>query len=262
MFHSNRISVIVLDYNKPEITNICLESIWKYNRVNIILVNSGKADIGNYTKDVPFHYIKNERGRRFSIGMNMGIAKACSGNSEFIVLLNNDAVVDEGSLELLEKALVLNENLGMVSSNRSLSTGTIIRGRKHFQNDAKQERVLPEIKITENLTGFCLCARTNALKNVNGYDEQFIFGKEDDDLCIRIKRLGFSLAEVVNSSVHHSPSGSTDFHNPLSVGFLIIGSAAGNSLLFRKREISIVKFFEGISKDVFTTFANSIIISH
>ncbi len=176
MFFSTRTSVVVLDYNRPDLTNRCLESLWRYNRLNIILVNSGSTDRRSYTGNVPFHYVKNNRGRSFSIGMNDGIKYASHLKSEYVVLLNNDAIVEDKSIELLERSLDLNDKLGMVASNRMFSQGMFIEKPSKKADGEFNNYELPIIKVSNNLTGFCLCSRVNLLKDIGGYDEKFIFG--------------------------------------------------------------------------------------
>ena len=123
MYFNKEVVVIVLDYNRPDLTNKCLESIWMYNRVNIVLVNNGLANHQEYDKNIPYLYIVNSRGRSFSIGMNTGMKAASAFNPKYIIFLNNDSILTEGSLRLLVVALESNPKLGMVSSGYKYSFG-------------------------------------------------------------------------------------------------------------------------------------------
>lgn len=238
MYSNHEVVVIVLDYNKPDLTNRCLQSIWKYNRVNIVLVNSGSADYSEYDKNVPFQYIINNRGRSFSIGMNTGFEAASMFNPKYIIFMNNDALMTEGALRLLVIALESNPKIGMVSSGYKYSLGYLNKEKREVLNS--QCDAQPELRIRKKLTGFCLCARFEIILNIGGYDENFIFTKEDDDLSFRIIEYGFILAEVKNSVVLHKISSSIRISEDGDIFFLSLSLGFGCGLLVNKKERNIL----------------------
>ena len=259
MYTNKRVSVIVLDYNRPDLTNFCLESVWKFNRVNIILVNSGSATRDRYTLNVPFEYVENRKGRSFSIGMNTGLGASRKFDPEYIIFMNNDASVTYRAIELLVKALENNEYIGMVSSGYQYSLGYLNREKK-FREYVDNDK--PKLRFRKKLTGFCLCCRYDLLVRLGGYDEDFIFTKEDDDLSFRIRNVGYRLAEVLNSKILHTISSSTDMSNREHIEFISYSVGFGYGLLVAKRQQNrIVTYIFLIFNDI-QLFTKTLSVAH
>ena len=259
MYTNNRVSVIVLDYNRPDLTNFCLESIWKYNRVNLILVNSGSATRDRYTINVPFEYVENRKGRSFSIGMNTGLGVSRKFDPKYIIFMNNDASVTYRAIELLVEALENNEYIGMVSSGYQYSLGYLNRERK-FREYVDNDK--PKLRFRKKLTGFCLCSRYDLLVRLGGYDEDFIFTKEDDDLSYRIRNVGYRLAEVLNSKVLHTISSSTDMRNREHIKFISYSVGFGYGLLVAKRQQSLIVTYIFLIFNDIQLFTKTLILAH
>lgn len=260
MYFNKEVVVIILDYNKPDLTNRCLESIWRYNRVNIVLVNNGLANYHEYDKDVSFLYVINKRGRSFSIGMNTGLKAASVFNPKYIIFMNNDAIVTCGALRLLVVALESNHKIGMVSSGYRYSLGYLNKEARIDQKSCGD--VWPELRIRKNLTGFCLCARFEVISKIGGYDENFIFTKEDDDLSFRIVKSGFILAEVENSVVIHKISSSTRLSEDLDISFLSTSFGFGCGLLVNKKERNILAILTHLFVQNIFLFVKIIVLAH
>ena len=260
MFNSNSVVAIILDYNKPELTNACLESIWRYNRIEIVLVNSGSADYSEYNADIPFYYVTNKKNRSFSTGMNVGLEYASELNPKYVIFLNNDAIVTEKAIQLLVAALDLYPELAMVSSAYGYSLGYLTKERPLHLYDIDYNE--PKIRKRKKLTGFCLCVRFETISKIGGYDENFIFTKEDDDLSYRILREGYALAEVENSVVIHRISSSSNLYNTLDVQFLVTSLGFGMGLLVKKKEQNIViMFFDLLIQDI-RLFIKIVVVTH
>lgn len=250
MYSNDDLAIIILDYNKPDLTNRCLESIWRYNRVKIVLVNSGSTEYEEYDRSIPFLYVINHRGRSFSIGMNTGFKAASSLNSKYVIFMNNDAILTGEAVRLLVNALQSNSKLGMVSSGYRYSLGFLNKERSLdlTLHDTDQ----PKIRLRKMLTGFCLCARFEAISAIGGYDENFLFTKEDDDLSIRLIKKGYILGEVENSVVIHKISSSTNFSEEHEIHFLSTSFGIGCGLLVNKKERYLISMLTHlVINDVF-----------
>ena len=101
-------SIIVPCWNQVEFTRLCLQALFRSTRPGsweLIVVDNGSTDeTAAYlagvrdASDVPVTVITNARNVGFPAAVNQGL-QAASG--EFLVLLNNDAVVTDGWLEHL-----------------------------------------------------------------------------------------------------------------------------------------------------------------
>ena len=260
MYSNSDVVVIVLDYNRPDLTNRCLESIWRYNRINIVVVNSGSIDYHEYSKTVPFSYVVNTRGRSFSIGMNIGLKFSSIYNPKYIIFMNNDAAVTEAGIQLLVAALESNPKLGMVSSGYKYSLGYLSRERKISVKGKSVSE--PNIRIRKKLTGFCLCAKFEVISKIGGYDENFIFTKEDDDLSFRVIKSGYMLAEVKNSVVIHTISSSTHLSKDSDISFLSTSFGFGCGLLVKKKERNVLSMLTHIFIQNTLLLVKILIITH
>ena len=105
-----KVSIIILNWNKYEETIECLDSLRNitYPNYNIILVDNGSEgpDVkilgeryGNY-----INIIKNDKNYGFAEGCNIGLRYALSNkNPDYVLLLNNDTIVDPNFLTELVK---------------------------------------------------------------------------------------------------------------------------------------------------------------
>ena len=98
-------SVIVPCCNQLEFTRHCIAALMRFTRASweLIVVNNGSADgTGDYlagvqdASPVPVTVIANSTNLGFPAAINQGLKCA---RGEYLVLLNNDAVVTEGWLE-------------------------------------------------------------------------------------------------------------------------------------------------------------------
>ena len=116
-----KVSIIILNWNQPKLTVNCVNSVLKqgYKDFEILLID-------NHSEDDSFETLKNIFGknkkiRLFQTEKNIGYAggnnfgvKKCKG--EYVVILNNDTVVDENWLKELVIVIKSDAKIGAVSS--------------------------------------------------------------------------------------------------------------------------------------------------
>lgn len=61
-----------------------------------------------------------------------------------------------------------------------------------------------------SLSGSCLFGRVEALRAVSGFDEALFLYFDDNDLCLRVRAAGFSIAAVRGARIDHVAGRSTD----------------------------------------------------
>jgi glycosyltransferase involved in cell wall biosynthesis len=100
-------SIIVPCFNQREFTGLCLQALFRHTRPawELILINNGSADDtaayiagAQDAASVPVTIITNARNLGFPAAINQGLQVA---RGEYLVLLNNDAVVTDGWLDQL-----------------------------------------------------------------------------------------------------------------------------------------------------------------
>lgn len=116
-----KVSIIILNYNGLLFNEACLKTVFNqtYKDFEVIFVDNGSTDNSGKVIELlfgtrnNFRYISSGKNLGFTGGNNLGY-KNSSG--EYIVLLNNDTVVEPNWLEELVKALETFENAGLVQS--------------------------------------------------------------------------------------------------------------------------------------------------
>jgi GT2 family glycosyltransferase len=110
------VAVIVLHYKNLSDTLECLHSLAKidYPSFEIILVDNGSSDDLQIAHDVftAMTIIRNEENRGFAEGCNRGLSHALLLGAQYMLLLNNDTVVDPAILSSFVKAAQDNPSAG------------------------------------------------------------------------------------------------------------------------------------------------------
>jgi len=113
-------SVIILNWNEPELTVECVKSVLNqtYEDFEIILIDNASEDdsfeiFGRELRDEKINQIRCHENIGYAGGNNTGVLMA---NGEYVVILNNDTIVEKDWLEHLVNAIESDEKIGSVSS--------------------------------------------------------------------------------------------------------------------------------------------------
>lgn len=119
---SPKVSIIILNWNQPELTINCVNSVLKqtYPDFEIILIDNASGDNSfqifekEFSRNGKVKLIKNKKNLGYAEGNNIG-AKIAKG--EFVVIQNNDTLVEEEWLGELVKAIKREEKIALVTAN-------------------------------------------------------------------------------------------------------------------------------------------------
>lgn len=207
-------SIVILTYNNLEYTKKCIESIRKNN----ILDNYEIIIVDNASTDGTREWIKRTQGIKYILNdKNVGFPKGCNQGIELanvendIFLLNNDTLIMANSIFNLRFGLYSDMQIGAVGavSNR-VSYGQQIKEEydslRQYEIYAMKNNI-PRIQDHEmrlKLVGFAMLIKREVLNQVGYLDEQFTPGNyEDDDLSIRIIKVGYKNVLCKNSFIYH-----------------------------------------------------------
>ncbi len=196
-----KISVIIPVYNNLELTLKCINSIKKNCKENyeIIVVDDYSID---ETKEFFLNqneviYIRNHKNRGFAYSCNRG-AEASKG--EILLFLNNDTLIYKDILEEISKTFEQSEEIGIVGAKLLYPDDTIQhagvlifpdkRVSHLFKNFPKDYLDANKLRKLQAITGACLSIKRDLFFEIGNFDERFINGFEDLDLCFRVRQKG------------------------------------------------------------------------
>ena len=226
---SPRITVIVVNWNGKDVTLDCLASLQRVHTpsLHVLVVDNGSTDdsVTAIRSQYPaVDVLALQENRRFAGGNNAGIQKAFAEGADFVLLLNNDTVVDPDFLLTLFERFRIGEQCGMVvpkiyyhdapdrlwyaGGEISFWTGTMrhrgIREVDRGQYDAAVE--------TGYATGCCVLVSRELIARIGQLDESFFIYTEDADWSIRARRAGYRIMYEPRARIWHKLSVSTGGH--------------------------------------------------
>ena len=215
-----KISVIVLAYGDPKLTNAAVSSLKTqgdiYPNMEIIIVDNGSsAENINVMRDYADKFdgikiIENEENLGFAAGNNVGLEAA---TGEYVLLLNNDTFVSPGSLQAMMLHLKNNPAIGAIGP----LTNNIGNEAKLPINYASMEEMILTTRAlktgyrgknfeTPVVAYFAVMFRQRDLDDFGHLSIDYGRGMfEDDDHCKVIRSRGFICAVAEDAFVHHHP---------------------------------------------------------
>ncbi len=262
-----KIAAIILNWNGGRDTLECLASLAKIklaktHTIQVIVVDNASTDdsIATIKKKFPKTFIiENSHNIGFSGGNNAGIRYALQENFDYILLLNNDTIIDADCIEQLVVYSKSYDNKGIFGPKiyfypgcefhkkryTTAQRGKVIwyaGGRLDWDNVLPTHRGVDEIDTgqfaseseTDFISGCALFAHRSIFEDVGMLDERYFVYYEDIDWSVRAKKLGYQLIFAPHAMVWHKNAGSSGSGSPTHQYYMI-----RNQLLFGMRHVGI-----------------------
>ena len=217
------IFAVILNWNNYSDTRACIESLQKsdYPLARIIVIDNGSHDdsvarlLNDYSRNVNIHIICNKSNYGFARGVNVGIRYALKHGAEFVLLVNNDAVVDQTCIKQLMIIMETKKNTGIAGPRILQQDNTNkICGYGYYYSRFKTGAICPEHnKLVKNcphhtrevaaLAGCIMLVRSKVFEDIGLFNEQYFFYEEDIDFCLRASRAGFKIFYVPPARAWH-----------------------------------------------------------
>lgn len=225
-----RVDVIVLTWNRRQDTLDCLESLSRltYPNYRVVVVDNGSSDgtaesIAAQYPDVEL--IVNDHNLGFAGGFNVGLRQALKQGTDFMLVLNNDTIVEANLLDEL-MAQATSPDVGLLSPKiyyfsepqRIWSVGgdchSVTYEMTHKGDGQIDQGQWSHVIERDFLAGCALLMKREMLEKIGLFDTGFQPAYyEDIDLCLRARRSGFRLLLVPRAKLWHRvalSSGGTD----------------------------------------------------
>jgi GT2 family glycosyltransferase len=276
-----KVAIIILNWNGWKNTVECLESLYRidYSSFEIILVDNDSKDdsvnkIEEYAKGklrveskfvqyslvnkplklikpqkakVPLEFnkellfVENNVNYGFARGTNIAIMLAQKQCADYVLLLNNDIVVDKEFLSKMVAHAERTPQIGVAGptiyyydnpttvdfAGENLTLWRV-KG-KEFCSVSKLPREVDKIE------GSCMLIRRTVLDKVGLLYTKYWAYWEETDLCFRAKKAGFKVIYIPESKVWHKVACSIGGENNLKRQYFL----NRNRLLFAKRNLTL-----------------------
>lgn len=260
------VTLVILNWNGLQDTRECLQSLKAvtYPAMRLIVVDNGseneeavaiRSEFGDFVE-----VIESPKNLGFAGGANLGIRRALEGECEYVLLLNNDTVVDTEFLtELVKGAEAMQPGVAAVCPTTYLhgaqdviySTGggySLWRGSARRiaagKRDSGRERPVTERGYAD---GVCMLIPREALERVGLLDEEYFSYWEETDWCARARAKGLRCYWVPGARIWHKAARSQEpdarFQYLYRRNALLFVRKRGNPLQFVTAILTHVFFF-------------------
>lgn len=256
------VSIIILNYRNWQDTIECLNSVFmcSYNNIRIIVVDNDSRNESldrihewllinriqsicltkeqsekETVNDIPVVLIRSDFNNGYAAGNNIGIRWAIRVNSDFVMILNNDTIVDKNFIEPLICQLKFDKDTMLVGPLIKYPDGTIDKncarrrpalldyfyrvgiGRRFFPENKyvirhyySGEYDYTETKRIDINSGSCMLFRTRDIIKIGLFDERTFLYLEEFIIHEKLRSHGGRTYIVPNSKIIHKSGKSTD----------------------------------------------------
>jgi hypothetical protein len=212
--------IILVNYNGYKDTIECVNSLKKisYKNYKIVVVDNASSDnsVEILMEELSnCMIIESKKNIGFAGGNNLGIKYALNHNADYIMLLNNDTIVESQFLNDMINSFNVNNKIGIVGckimyypeKNIIWYGGGYIDWFKfigvHYgmrQIDKGQSNNKKEIDF---ITGCCMLVKREVFEKIGLLSEDYFMYFEDVDFCVKVKNAGFVIWYNSEAVIYH-----------------------------------------------------------
>ena len=201
------LSVIIVSYNTANLIGNCLKSIFEASNLTreVFVVDNASTDgSSDFIKDnfPSVHLAVNTENLGFAAANNQ-VLPQCKG--KYIFFLNPDTEIMSDTFSEAISFMDANPRIGLAGTKIINPDGTLqwsvsykYPGQRYTASEVSD---LPG-KIACVL-GASMIARSEVIKKIEGFDENFFLYGEDQDLCLRIRKMGHVIGYIDSATVIH-----------------------------------------------------------
>ncbi len=236
------VSIIIVNRNGKHHLKRLLGSIkdmTSYPNYEIIIVDNASTDKSKEVikshSELPITLIENDKNQTFSYANNQAVEIS---NGEYLLFLNNDIKPLKGWLNHLMKTILSNEKVGAVGAkliypdcsksdlNKEKSymlqhTGIIFKEKDGYIKPHNRDNGIEYDDIQNNdteeeiiaVTAATLLIQKNKYDEVGGFDNEYVYGYEDVDLCLKLYKKGYKNIYNPKATLYHYEFGTQEKNN-------------------------------------------------
>lgn len=236
------VSIILVDYNSQDNTRECLSSVLQIKaktfRYRVIIIDNASKKPFTLTKKLQnknVEIVRSQANLGFTGGNNLAINYTRKHHQpDYVLLLNNDTIVDPDFAEEMLKCLRADVSAGIIGSKIYFYKGREYHAKSYTRNEkgnviwfagasidwlnlAAFHKGVDEIDRgqfddqdeTDFVTGCSMLIPVSVIDRVGLLSEDYFLYLEDVDYSLRVRQAGYKLKYCPKSIVWHKNAGSS-----------------------------------------------------
>jgi N-acetylglucosaminyl-diphospho-decaprenol L-rhamnosyltransferase len=224
-----QVSIVIVSYNTLEYLRTCLASIFDRSSDTVrrvIVVDNASTDgtVEAVRAEFPqVELIVNSANLGYAKAVNRGLR---ASNAPYVLILNPDIEVLEGSIEELWRFMENTPDAGIAGARLVLPDGSLQMSCRRFYTlpavllrrtflgrifpnaGAVREHLMLDwdhasVRPVDWVVGASMMVRREAFERVGGMDERFFLYLEDVDWCSRMQKHGYRVYYVADAEMTH-----------------------------------------------------------
>jgi hypothetical protein len=234
------LAVIVINWNNAPDTIKCLEYLasWESLKPDLYVVDNASADDSLQRIESQFRdtrIIRSKKNLGFAGGNNLGIKKAMENGAREILLLNNDAKIEEADTSRMLARMRARPDIAVIgprirAGNTVMAGGCDIGHNLDTHIHWESTMGIEGIKKVEYVPGTVFLVRSEAIEKVGLLDEDYFFSGEIADFCRRIYNAGMVCCVDMSAEAIHGEEKPSGMRNTLYAYY-----SARNRFLYVKK---------------------------
>lgn len=247
-----QLSIILVNYKRAQDTIDCIESLKQstYSDFEIVVVDNASGDLSPEiirSAHPSVNLIESSTNVGFAEGNNIGIRAVLASESQHILLLNNDTVVDPHALENMLARINAHADNGIVGAKifyHDRQTVIWYAGGmfnpdsafgKHFGIGETDSGAYDVARPCSLVTGCCMLFRRDVVEKIGLLDNDYFAYLEDADFCTRASRRCFQLYYEPTAIVYHKVSSTSTWDSPIYIYFNL-----RNRIIFLRKNTTVL----------------------
>ena len=210
MPENQSLSIVIVSYNSGHILGECLARLPDSAEV-IVVDNASSDDSARVAGNYPVRVLSLQQNLGYGRGCNMG-AQAASG--DFILFMNPDVRFEPGAFAKLAEAAERYPDAAAFAPRLMKPDGSIVFQDLSILCPPPHNKSKPKHRpagdcCVESMSGAAMFWRKEAFLGLGGFDERIFLYFEDDEICRRLRKAGWSLVYVHGALGRHEHGKST-----------------------------------------------------
>lgn len=206
------VTAIVVTHDSAAVLPPCLRALAGQVAGTVVVDNVSSDGSAEVAEAAGAHVIRNARNEGYGRGNNIGIRAAT--DATWCLIVNPDLTLEAGAVAALLSAAERRPDavlLGprLVEPDGRINFRTTSRITADPATFPANDTVPKDDMAVAMLSGACLLVRRDVFLALGGFDERIFLFYEDDDLCERVRRAGYTLLYVHGAITRHIRGGSS-----------------------------------------------------